>query len=173
MTNRLEANEKFYPQVWTRNFIKNGELYQAWKQKSNVFILGSLRSSGYIVVMWTINSLGYKILFPKYIDVDEKLHHTGRFYMKLHSTDSRDSKLTNYYLTYNDGKFWGRFIRLILYFKSLLRIIYLLLASLIGCPRSGHSTITSVKRTETIQFFACVWIWLFHITYQKTGLSSG
>ena len=42
----------------------------------------------------------------------------------------------------------------------------------LGCPRSGHSAITFVKRPETIEFFACVWIWLFHMTYQKTGLNS-
>ena len=35
-------------------------------------------------------------------DVDEKLHHSGKFFIKLHSTTG--SKLTKYYLTYDEGK---------------------------------------------------------------------
>ena len=39
-------------------------------------------------------------------DVDEKLHHSGNFFIKLHSTTG--SKLTKYYLTYDEGKIKDR-----------------------------------------------------------------
>ena len=45
----------------------------------------------------------YKYIFcSQSKDVDEKLHHSGKFFIKLHSTTG--SKLTKYYLTYDEGK---------------------------------------------------------------------
>ena len=48
-------------------------------------------------------SVNVKVYFCfQSIDVDKKLHHSGKFFIKLHSTTG--SKLTKYYLTYDEGK---------------------------------------------------------------------
>ena len=74
--------------------ILNPKFYQEW-----IIIpgLGSL----------IISAMTYQPLFSVYFrfqtkDVDEKLHHSGKFFIKLHSTTG--SKLTKYYLTYDEGK---------------------------------------------------------------------
>ena len=84
------------PKVFSSNL--NPKFYQEW------IIIPGLGS-------FIIPAMTYQPMFSVYFrfqtkDVDEKLQHSGQFFIKLHSTTG--SKLTKYYLTYDEGKFKDR-----------------------------------------------------------------